>query len=149
AWQQVGAPMLLDNNGDAVFIFTPPTIRAAAMSKAADKRHASKLYKKAEADKSGRWAVFHFASAANPFISAEALEEISSDMSRRDYEHEILALDRDDAPGALWSSEQLERLRVHKHPELQRIVVAVDPSATAGGDECGIVAAGIGMCPCK
>jgi phage terminase large subunit-like protein len=25
----------------------------------------------------------------------------------------------------------------------------VDPSTTAGGDECGIVAAGVGMCACK
>lgn len=149
AWQLVGAPMLLDNNGDAVFVFTPPTIRAAAMSKAADKRHASKLFKKAEADKSGRWATFHFASAANPYLSVEALDEIAGDMTRRDYEHEILALDKDDSPGALWSSENLERLRVHKHPELRRIVVAVDPSTTSGGDECGIIAAGIGMCACK
>lgn len=148
-WQLVGAPMLLDNNGDAVFVFTPPTIRAAAMSKAADKRHASKLFKKAEADKSGRWATFHFASAANPHLSVEALDEIAGDMTRRDYEHEILALDRDDAPGALWSSEDLERLRVHKHPELTRIVVALDPSASRGGDECGVIAAGVGMCACK
>ncbi|HWO01028.1 MAG TPA: hypothetical protein VNS63_17345, partial [Blastocatellia bacterium] len=115
AWQLVGAPMLLDNNGDVAFVFTPPTIRVAAMSKAADKRHASKLFKKAEADTSGRWSVFHFPSAANPYLSSEALDEISSDMTRRDYEHEILALDKDDAPGALWSSENLERLRVHKH----------------------------------
>lgn len=149
AWQRVGAPMLLDNNGDAAFVFTPPTIRAAAMSKAADKRHASKLFKKAEADKTGRWAVFHFSSRENPYLSTEALDEISSDMTRRDFEHEILALDRDDAPGALWSSENLELLRVHKHPELERIVVAVDPSATSGGDECGIIVAGVGMCACK
>ncbi|NWG54853.1 MAG: DNA-packaging protein [Hydrogenophilaceae bacterium] len=46
--------------------------------------------------------------------------------------------------GALWSREQLERLRVESAPELDRIVVAVDPPLTvgAGADACGIVAAG-------
>src|ERR1051325_7394577 len=28
AWEEVGAPMLLDNNGDAVFIYTPPSLRS-------------------------------------------------------------------------------------------------------------------------
>jgi len=146
-WTQVGAPMLLDNNGDAVFIYTPPTIRS--QSKANDKRHAAKLFKKAEADTTGRWEAFHFQSRDNPYISVEALNEISSDMTRRDYEQEILAIDRDDNPNALWTTENIERLRVARHPELTRIVIAVDPSATSGGDECGIIAAGVGVCGCK
>lgn len=149
AWQQVGAPMLLDNNGDAVFVFTPPSSRAAVTSKAADKRHASKLYKKAEADTSGRWEVFNFPSSANPYLSTEALDEIAGDMTRRDYEHEILALDKDDNPNALWNAETIEKLRVRRHPELTRIVIAVDPSISGQGDECGIIAAGIAPCTCK
>ena len=34
AWTEVGAPMLLDNNGDAIFIYTPPSLRSRSMSKA-------------------------------------------------------------------------------------------------------------------
>jgi len=44
--------------------------------------------------------------------------------------------------GALWRAEDLARCRGARPPRLDRIVVAVDPPATAGGDACGIVAAG-------
>jgi len=51
----------------------------------------------------------------------------------------------DDRPDALWSRGLLERCRVDGVPNLQRIVVAVDPpvSSTKRADSCGIVAAGI------
>lgn len=50
----------------------------------------------------------------------------------------------DDVEGALWQSAQLEALRVEALPELNRIVVAVDPAVTGhkGSDECGIVVVG-------
>ncbi|MEO1787820.1 MAG: ATP-binding protein, partial [Pseudomonadota bacterium] len=52
-----------------------------------------------------------------------------------------------DAEGTLWSSEMIERCRSEKTPELDRIVVAVDPSVTSGAnaDECGIVVVGASM----
>lgn len=93
AWEVVGAPMLLDNNGDAVFIYTPPSLRAAGVSKARDPRHAAKLFKTAQADTTGRWAVFHFTSWDNPYISKEALTDITKDMSKQSYRQEILAED--------------------------------------------------------
>ena len=31
AWEIVGAPMLLDNNGDAVFIYTPPSLHSRSV----------------------------------------------------------------------------------------------------------------------
>jgi len=40
--------MLLDNNGDAVFIYTPPSLITAGISKARDPRHAARLFKKAK-----------------------------------------------------------------------------------------------------
>lgn len=48
----------------------------------------------------------------------------------------------DDNPNALWSRKLIENARVVKTPQLKRIVVAVDPSATGTGDECGIVVVG-------
>ena len=50
----------------------------------------------------------------------------------------------DDAEGALWTSSGLESLRVDQVPELDRVVVAVDPpvTGTAQSDECGIVVVG-------
>jgi len=94
-WDEVGAPMLLDNNGDAVFIFTPPSLKATGVSKARDPRHASKMFKKAQADMTGMWETIHFTSLENPFISREGLSLITSDMSMDSYRREIMAQDDD------------------------------------------------------
>lgn len=52
------------------------------------------------------------------------------------------------APGALWSREVIDRDRVtlEKLPEMQRVVVSIDPATTSGetADETGMVAAGKG-----
>lgn len=141
-WGLVGAPMLLDNNGDAIFIYTPPSLQNRARSKANDPQHAAKMFKRAQEDTSRRWATFHFTSRENPFISTEALAEITGDMTALAYRMEILAEDVDEAPGALWTRQTIEAGRVLRHPDLERVVVAVDPSATSTGDEAGIVTAG-------
>lgn len=93
AWEVVGMPMLLDHNGDVIFIYTPPSLRSAGVSKARDPRHAAKMFKKAQQDTSGRWETFHFTSWDNPFISQEALRELAKDMSKETYRQEILAED--------------------------------------------------------
>lgn len=51
-----------------------------------------------------------------------------------------------EAPGALWTRAGIEAARVRSGPEMQRVVVAIDPPVTAGpkADECGIVVAGLG-----
>ena len=80
AWDEVGAPMLLDNDGDAAFIFTPKR-----------KNHAFHLYQRAVTDDTGRWAAFHFTSFDNPHLSKEALAEITADITEDAYQQEILA----------------------------------------------------------
>lgn len=92
-WEVVGAPMLLDNNGDAMFIYTPPSLRSTGVSKARDPRHAAKMFRLAQQDTTGRWQAFHFTSHDNPYISEEALKELIQDMSRQSYRQEILAED--------------------------------------------------------
>lgn len=141
-WNTVGAPMLLDNNGTAVFIYTPPSLQSRSTSKAIDPQHAAKMFKRAQADTSGRWATFHFSSAENPHISTEALADITGDMTALAYRMEILAEDVDEAPGALWTRAIIEGGRTLNHPDLERCVVAIDPSATSTGDEAGIITAG-------
>ena len=143
AWSEVGAPMLLDNNGNAIFIYTPPSLHSRSTSKARDPQHAAKLFKRAKAGTSGRWAVFHFASRDNPHISEEALADITNDMTSLAYRQEILAEDIDEAPGALWKRADIDGARLTKAPEsLTRVVVGVDPTASSGGDEAGIITAG-------
>jgi hypothetical protein len=142
AWGRVGAPMLADNNGDAVFIYTPPSLHSRSRTKARDPQHAAKLYQKAASDTSGRWAAFHFTSFDNPHISHEALDELTEDMTALAYEQEIMAEDRDEAPGALWTRELLTRCQRPTAPaQLVRVVIGVDPPG--GATECGIVVAGL------
>lgn len=143
-WGIVGAPMLLDNNGDAVFIYTPPSLHAKHSTKARDVQHAAKLFQKAETDTRGRWAAFHFTSHDNPHISAEALEEITFDMSSAAIRQEIEAQDTTEAPGALWNRALLDTTRKTSFPELVRVVVGVDPPGKEK-TECGIIIGGLGQ----
>jgi phage terminase large subunit-like protein len=143
AWQVVGAPMLLDKDGDAVFIYTPPSLHSRSASKARDPQHAPKMFKRAAADESGRWQAFHFTSHDNPHISQAALADITSDMTSLAYRQEIEAQDIDEAPGAMWKRGTIDAGRVLKAPDLERIVVAIDPTATKAGDEAGIIVAGV------
>lgn len=143
AWEIVGAPMLLDNNGDAMFIYTPFSLHSKSITKARDPLYAAKLFKKAEEDNSGRWGAFHFKSHDNPHISTEALNEIASDMSTLSYRQEILAEDIDEAPGALWTRDLINQTRVPTHPDFIRIAVGVDPTGSQK-NECGIIVAGKG-----
>jgi PBSX family phage terminase large subunit len=51
---------------------------------------------------------------------------------------------------ALWTFESIERARVTSHPDLQRVVIGVDPSGTRGeederSDHVGIVVVGLGV----
>lgn len=143
AWEVVGAPMLLDNNGDAVFVYTPPSFRTAGTSKAKNKKHATAMFNRAKSDTSGRWQAFHFSSHDNPHISQEALSELTSDMTALAFRQEILAEDIDEIPGALWTRAMLDSTRLSAIPDLDRIVVGVDPKSESGANsECGIVVAG-------
>jgi phage terminase large subunit-like protein len=56
----------------------------------------------------------------------------------------------DASEGALWTIELIEQQRTEELPEMQRIVVAVDPSGASGpqdtrSDEIGIVVIGLGV----
>jgi hypothetical protein len=144
AWEDVGAPMLLDNDGNATFIYTPP--------KPGDNEsgaHAREMYKRAKRDENGRWAAFHFTSFDNPHISRDALDEISEDMDEEAYEREILAQDQDDHPDALWTRETLKKARWYTEeepvPDLAVVVVGCDPPGKATGAKCGIVVAGMAI----
>lgn len=142
AWGQVGAPLLLDNNGDALFIYTPPSLASRSVSKARDPFHAAKMYKAAQADKTGRWQAFHWTSMENPHVSRQALADITKDISSLAYRQEIMAEDTDEVPGALWTRKIIEAARASTAPDLVRVVIGVDPPG--GSTECGIIVTGRG-----
>lgn len=61
-------------------------------------------------------------------------------LGRQELEAEIL----DDNPGALFHQQHIDEARVARAPELQRVIVAVDPAVTANedSDETGILVCG-------
>jgi PBSX family phage terminase large subunit len=60
------------------------------------------------------------------------------------YEHLFLGKWLDDAEGLLWSKPLLEKVKIVAKPILERIVVAIDPAASANlnSDETGIIVLG-------
>lgn len=50
----------------------------------------------------------------------------------------------EDLPGALWRRAMLEACRAATVPAMRRVVIGVDPPASADGDACGIVVCGLG-----
>lgn len=143
-WGEAGAPMLLDKDGDAIFCFTVPSVRSKTISKAVDKKHANKMWKRAYDDKTGRWKAYTFTSMDNPYINQEAVQEIihSTDMTRLAIRQEIYAEDVEDVPGALWKRENIDAGRVASWSELFRIGIGVDPHASSG--QTGLIVAGVG-----
>ena len=85
------------------------------------------------------------ATADNPHLPAFYLDAITEQYrgtrwERQEIDGELI----DDVDGALWTRAMIEACRVDAAPELVRVVVGVDPPASAGGDACGIVAVGAG-----
>jgi len=75
------------------------------------------------------------------FISRIHEKFAGTRLGRQELEAEML----EDVPGALWASSMI---KIDKAPEMARVVVAVDPSGTKGGegnDDVGIVVAGKGV----
>lgn len=64
-------------------------------------------------------------------------------IGRQELDGEVL----DEAEGALWRRTIIDQTRVRVAPDMQRIVIAIDPAVTSGenSDETGIVAAGLGI----
>ncbi|WP_407658369.1 DNA-packaging protein [Maricaulis maris] len=100
-------------------------------------------------DPNGPVRVTHQPTAANAanlapgFVEALNAAYGGSMLGRQEVEGLLI----DDPEGALWTRDQIEAARLetgHPVPELDRIVVALDPPASGGprSDECGIVVAG-------
>lgn len=78
---------------------------------------------------------------AAPFLKQVEERYGGTRLGRQELEGEVL----DDMPGALWNREIIDNSRKPEAPEMDRIVIAVDPAVTAGedSDETGIVAVGL------
>ena len=90
--------------------------------------------------------VTHAPTEANrAYLASSFLEEVraryaGTRLGRQELDGVLL----EDAEGAMWTMSMLEGLQVERAPELDRIVVAVDPpvSGNEASDSCGIVVVG-------
>lgn len=73
------------------------------------------------------------------FVTAMRRNFASTRTGRQELDGELL----EDIPGALWTRALLERCREPVAPAMLRVVIGVDPPASADGDACGIVVCGI------
>lgn len=113
AWSEVGAPMLADRDGDALFISTPFLRNWFYV-----------LYMKAQEDQS-RWQAWHATSHDNPYLSATALAEITQDMTEEAYKQEILAQFLE-GEGAVFRYIREAATATRQSPYLGRFVMGID-----------------------
>ena len=75
------------------------------------------------------------------FLATMEAEYGGSPLGQQELEGEIVM----EWPGALWSLADIAKTRENTAPELDRVVVAIDPPATSGpkSDACGIIVAGV------
>ena len=75
------------------------------------------------------------------FLATMEAEYGGTPLGMQELEGEIVT----DWPGALWTLSTIAKTREKTAPELDRIVIALDPPATSGpkSDACGIVVAGV------
>ncbi len=91
------------------------------------------------------------ANLADAFVKTIIRKYEGTRLGRQELNAEVL----DDVPGSLWTRDILDRYRhdkAKKLPDMQRVVVAIDPAATSkdtavteGTAETGIVVAGLGV----
>ena len=81
---------------------------------------------------------------ADAFLQDVEADYAGTRLGRQELDGELI----EDVEGALWTRDLLEKQRARRVPELVRVVVGVDPPASATGDACGIVAMGLGRDAC-
>lgn len=75
------------------------------------------------------------------FVEAMEAEHGGTRLGRQELDGELI----EDLEGALWSRAMIEACRGTMSCDVVRVVVGVDPPASAGGDACGIVAVALGV----
>ncbi len=131
AWTEALRPALSDRKGGALFISTPRGLNWFR-----------DLWLLGQLPEQSEWRSWSFKTVDNPFIDPAEIEAARAILPSRVFRQEYEADFMEDAPGALWKRAWIDAGRVLAAPELRRIVVGVDPTASSTGDACGIVAVG-------
>ncbi len=132
AWDQLQFGLRLGTNPRCVITTTPKPVRIIRELVARERKDVVITRGTTEENR---------ANLAPAFLDQIVARYAGTRLGRQELQAELL----EDVPGALWSHEVIDRARVSKAPELQRIVVAIDPagSSNENSDETGIVVVGM------
>lgn len=133
-------PMLMDNKGSKLYAVGTPKGKKTKDNK--EHRYYS-MYKRCEA-KDPSYQLYQFSSYDNPYLNSKDIQELEDEMrlmNENMVRQEIYAEFIDGAEGELWDEVMIERQRVKAHPEIQRVIVAIDPAISSNekSDETGII----------
>jgi phage terminase large subunit-like protein len=132
AWDMLQFALRLGETPQAVVTTTP---RANALLKKIIADEATVTVKLATADNA--------TNLAPTFLAEMTRRYAGSALGRQELLGEIV----EDSAESLWRRHWIDEARVADAPEMQRVVVALDPpvTATATSDACGIIVAGLGV----
>ena len=134
-------PMMMDYPNTQLFAMGVPKGR---MKKDGKEHKFYTLQRFAEEGRSG-YVSMTFSSYDNPLLNKSDIEELEQEIKSMNplmVEQEIYGKFVDQVFDALWTPEIIKHTT--KLPELRRIGIGVDPTATKQGDKVGIICAGIG-----
>ena len=134
-------PMLIDHSDSRLFALGVPK---GKQTKTGTEHKFYTLYRNALAQKKG-YKLLSYTSYDNRFLNAEdvaSLETEIRDMNPIMVMQEIYGHFVDESFDALWSPDMIHH--VEKLPELKRVILGVDPSASKNGDKVGIIGGGLG-----
>jgi phage terminase large subunit-like protein len=127
SWDQAMFGLRLGNNPQAVATTTPKPTKLMRMLVKEPTTHVT------------RGSTYdNKANLAEAFLAKIITKYEGTRLGRQELNAELL----EDNPGALWKRENIDETRVKKLPDLERIVIGVDPAASSNedSDETGIVA---------
>jgi len=129
AWSNLQLGLRLGERPRQVVTTTPRPTALIKRLMAADGTHLTRA---------STWA--NKANLAETFLSEITAVYQDTPLGRQELFGELV----EDTAGALWRWSMIEACHVDHAPEMDRLVIAIDPPATAGAeaDECGIIVAG-------
>ena len=130
-FNEIIMPTLIDYGGGIIFASTP---RGKNDFRELDDRSAE----------DDEWSSFHYTTYDNPILDKDFIDALVRSMSSRATRQEIYAEYIDNSEDAIFNIDDIDAGRVGEAPEMNRIIIGVDPAVTANkkSNMTSIVAAG-------
>lgn len=136
-------PMLIDSpNSKLIAAGVPKGKYCKGASHKGEEHPFYTLYKLAK-NKNERYLLHEYTSYDNGLLPAKEIKELELEIARMSptmVDQEIYGRFVDSVSGVLWTADLFKHF--DKLPELEKIIIGVDPSGSKNGDEVGIVTAG-------